>query len=190
MKVALLLIDLQNDYFPGGKKVLNGATEAASRAATALALFRKQKLPVFHVQHIANYPGATFFLPNTPGADIHELLTPRPEEAVVEKHFPNSFRQTTLLSLLQTEEITHLVICGMMTHMCVEATTRAAADLGYTVTLIDDACATREQEFDGRAVAAADVHAAFLAGLRDGGYATPIKASALAAHLDKLSSTS
>ena len=162
---ALLIVDLQNDYFPGGAMELEGAQAAGEKAAAALASFRKQGLPVFHVRHLSVRPGATFFIPGTKGADIHESVRPQGAEAVVEKNFPNSFRSTSLQDQLQKGGIKNLVVAGMMTHMCVDATVRQAADLGYKVTLLADACATRAQTFGGETIPARQVHGAFLAAL-------------------------
>lgn len=165
MKTALLLIDIQNDYFPGGKMELVGPIPAGACAKRLLTLFREKKMPVVHVQHISVRPGATFFLPETEGVKIRADLTPGPDERVVRKHYPNSFRGTSLLDDLKKMGVTNLVICGMMTHMCVDATTRAAFDHGFQCTVVGDACATRALNFGDKAISAADVHGAFLAAL-------------------------
>ncbi|NOK19683.1 cysteine hydrolase [Corallococcus carmarthensis] len=162
---ALLLIDIQNDYFPGGRFELDGADAAAAQARAALDFFRERGLPVIHVRHESPQPGAPFFLPGTPGAELHPRVMPQPGEAVVLKHFPNSFRQTDLQERLRALGVKHLVVAGMMTLMCVDATVRAAGDLGYPVTVLPDACAARSLEFNGQAVPAPQVHAAFLAAL-------------------------
>ncbi len=127
--------------------------------------FRAGGLPVVHVQHLAARPGATFFLPGSEGADIHRAVRPQPGETVVVKHYPNSFRETGLRAELEKMGSGELVICGAMSHMCIDATTRAAFDLGFGCTVAEDACATRDLEFKGRKVAAAAVHAAFMAAL-------------------------
>ncbi len=165
MTQALLLIDLQNDYFPGGTMELVGADAAVAQAALLLQACRGRGLPVIHVQHIAQRPGATFFLPGTRGAEIHAAVQPARGEAVVTKHFPNSFRETPLLQALRERGITQLLVAGMMSHMCVDTSVRAAADLGFGCQLAHDACATRELQFDGASVAAADVQRAYMAGL-------------------------
>jgi nicotinamidase-related amidase len=170
---ALLVIDIQNDYFPGGAMELEGAEAAGANAAEALRRFRQRKLPVVHVRHLSLRPGASFFVPGTRGAEIHPLAQPLAGETVVEKNFPNSFRATALGKLLEDQNIKNLVVAGMMTHMCVDASVRQAADLGYKVTLIGDACATRAQSFEGESVPARQVHAAFLAAL-NGFYAKVI----------------
>jgi len=162
---ALLIIDIQNDYFPGGRMELVGAAEAGARAAEALAHFRALRLPVIHIQHISTRPGATFFLPGTDGAAIHRCVAPVGGETVLEKHFPNSFRDTALLDHLRALGVERLAIAGMMTSMCVDATARAAFDLGFRNVLLHDAMATRDLVFQGSTVPAAQVHGAFLAAL-------------------------
>ena len=165
MNSALLLIDIQNDYFPGGKMELEGSVEASLRAKEVLQAFREKGWPLVHIRHISAQPGATFFLPGTPGAEIHESVFPLPGEPVILKHYPNSFRETDLLEILRGKGVTALVMAGMMTHMCVEATTRAAFDLSFGCTVIHDACATRSLTFEGQVIPAAQVHGAFLAAL-------------------------
>lgn len=165
MHTALLLIDIQNDYFPGGAMELAGSREAGQRAAVLLTAFRSRALPAIHVQHVSTRPGATFFLPDTRGVEIHECVAPQTGETIIRKHFPNSFRETALLDHLRGRKIDTLVIGGMMTHMCVDTTVRAAFDLGFVCRLAHDACATRALAFGGATVAAADVQTAFIASL-------------------------
>ncbi|MCD6675342.1 MAG: cysteine hydrolase [Burkholderiaceae bacterium] len=165
MNTALLIIDIQNDYFPGGAMELVGADAAAERAASVLAAFRARRLPVVHVQHLSVRSGATFFRPGTPGAEIHPLVAPLAGETVVQKHYPNAFRETGLLEHLRGKGIERLVIMGMMTHMCIDTSTRAAADSGFECVLVHDACATRNLSYDGYEVPAAQVQTAFVAAL-------------------------
>jgi nicotinamidase-related amidase len=165
MTTALLIIDIQNDYFPGGTMTLVGADAAAANAARLLKAFRERGLPVFHVQHLSTRPGATFFLPDTRGAEIHEAVKPAAGESVTVKHFPNCFRETRLLEALRAKQVDKLVVAGMMTHMCVDTTVRAAADLGFACQLAGDGCATRDLVFNGEKVEAKNVQLAYLAGL-------------------------
>ena len=165
MKQALIIVDLQNDYFPGGKLELVEIEAAAQQAAQIMQQFRQRQLPILHVQHLSIRPDATFFIPDTPGVAIHASVAPQPGERIMQKNFPNSFRETPLLDALQSAEIEHVVICGAMSHMCIDATTRAAFDFGFRCTVIADACATRNLQFGEKIVAAADVHAAFMAAL-------------------------
>jgi len=165
MKTALLPIDIQNDYFPGGKMELDGSVQAGAAASRLLVTFRKQGWPVLHVQHISIQPNATFFLPNTTGVEIHNSVNPLPGEPVITKHYPNSFRDTVLLEQLRAAGVDTLMICGMMSHMCVDTTVRAAFDLGFSCIVTHDACATRELVFNGVTVPATQVHASYMAAL-------------------------
>jgi nicotinamidase-related amidase len=175
---VLLLVDIQNDYFPGGRYEVPGSVEAARAAAALLAAQRAKGGPVVHVRHIATRPGSTFFLPDTLGAEFHASVQPLPEEPVVIKHYPNSFRETELLEVLRRLGAERLVIAGMMTHMCIDTTTRAACDLGFACTVAADACAAPAQTFQGLAVPAEHVHAAFLAAL-DGSFAKVVPTAEL-----------
>jgi nicotinamidase-related amidase len=165
MKSALILIDIQNDYFPGGAMELAGMDQAAAKARELLAACRQARLPIFHVQHLALGPGATFFRPDTAGVEIHVSVRPFAGEPVIQKHYPNAFRDTGLLAAVKGAGVAGLLICGAMSHMCVDATTRAAFDFGFTCTVIHDACASRDLVFEGRTIPATQVHGAFMAAL-------------------------
>lgn len=184
MNQCLILIDIQNDYFPGGEMELYGVVEAAERAATVLHAARTVKIPVIHVRHLSTGPDASFFIPGTFGSEIHERVIPLPGEDIIIKHFPNSFRDTSLSDLLKTKGIERILVCGMMTHMCVDATVRAAVDLGYQCMIAADACATRDLVFNERTIPAPDVHASFLAAL-NGLYAQVVPASSMIQELSK-----
>ncbi|MBV4456391.1 cysteine hydrolase [Pseudomonas sp. COR58] len=164
-KQALILVDIQNDYFPQGKWTLTGADAAADNAARLLATFRETGDAVIHIRHEFTSADAPFFTPGSDGAKLHPKVLNRAGEPVVLKHFVNSFRDTELQALLDGQGIKELVVVGSMSHMCIDGITRAAADLGYGVTVIHDACATRDLEFNGLTVPAAHVHAAFMASL-------------------------
>lgn len=162
---ALLIIDVQNDYFPGGKSELVNPIEALNQTKTVLNRFRETQRPVIFVQHINNRPGATFFIPNTFGVEIHMDIAPLESEPVIVKHAPNSFYQTNLLEVLHAKNISELVVCGMMTHMCIDTTVRAAKDYGFPVTLLYNACATKDLIIMGNSIPAKIAHDAFMAGL-------------------------
>jgi len=165
MKAGLILVDIQNDYFPGGRMELVGISEAGQKAAGLLAVFRDNNWPTFHIQHISARKGATFFLPDTRGAAIHDCIKPHPGEPVIQKFYPNSFRETALLDELKKNQVEQVVICGAMSHMCIDATARAAFDFSFKCVVIEDACATRDLEFGGRTIAARQVHGSFMAAL-------------------------
>ena len=167
MNTALILLDIQNDYFPGGKMELEGPVEASLHAKTLLSVFREKGLPLIHIQHVSARPGATFLISDTKGIEFHENVEPLQHETVIRKNYPNSFRETSLLDHLEKKSIKHLIIAGMMTHMCVDATTRAGFDYGFKCTVITDACATKSLSFENEIIPAAHVHGAFLAALNN-----------------------
>ena len=169
MQTALILIDIQKDYFPGGKYPLVNPEEAAKKAYMLLQCFREHGGHHVHIQHISTKPNATFFISGDRGTDIHDLVAHFEGEPIVYKHDPNSFLNTNLLELLKSWEIERLVICGMMTHMCVDATARAASDFGFQVIVAEDACATRDLVFGDTTIPADHVHKAFLAALKSYG---------------------
>ena len=165
MKTGLILVDIQNDYFSGGRMELVEMQQAGLKAGELLSNFRRRGWPTFHIQHIAAQKGATFFLPETEGAAIYKNVEPQDGELVIQKHYPNSFRETSLLQELERHDVKKLVICGAMSHMCIDATTRAAFDHCFECTVVQDACATRDLEFGGKTIASADVHGSFMAAL-------------------------
>ena len=165
-KAALILIDFQNDYFPNGRMPLEKSTEACQKGLELLLAFREKDLPVIHIQHKSTRPDAMHLLPCTKGVEFHPDMQPLKTETVIKKNYPNAFRDTNLQSYLNKNKITHLVIAGMMTHMCIDASVRAAYDSGFTCTVIHDACATKNLEFNSMLIPAQSVHHAFLSALQ------------------------
>jgi len=164
MKQALLVIDVQNDYFKNGKMELVGPDQALEKIKQLEQYFSEKNLPIIYVQHI-NPPQASFFQENTDGVLLHPELNIHDAALIVIKHYPNSFLETNLDELLKAHQIEQLVITGMMTHICIDSGTRAAKELGYQPILIGDATATRDLSYDGKTVKAEDVQTAFLAAL-------------------------
>jgi nicotinamidase-related amidase len=158
-RTALLLIDIQDFYFPGGRSELVGSEKAATNSAMLLSRFRDRNLTVVHVRHNSE-----------PGGKINDMVKPFEGEKVFSKSDVNSFKGTGLQEFLQSAEIDTLVICGMQTQMCVEAAVRAASDLGYKCILVHDACATKDLKFGDRVIKSEDVHYATLSTLKS--YAT------------------
>ena len=146
-KTALLIIDVQEFYFPGGRMQLENPEVAGMNAGLLLNLFRTKAYPVFHVRH--NYE---------PGGNIHPYVKPLPGELVFSKDQVNAFTDKDLLKALRSDTVENLVICGMQTHMCVEAAVRAAHDLGFSCVLASDACATRTLQYEEHIISAASVH--------------------------------
>lgn len=176
-KRAILVIDLQNDYFPSGKLPLVGIEAAADNAARAIAAARACGDVVIHIRHEFVRSDAPFFAPGSEGAKIHPSVRPAEGEPVILKNHANAFRDTALKQTLDARNVKAVVIVGAMSHMCIDAATRAAVDFGYTATVLHDACATRDLEFGGRTVPAAEVHTAFMAALASS-YASVVTTSA------------
>jgi nicotinamidase-related amidase len=170
---ALIVVDIQNDYFPGGKWPLSGVENATDNAARIIEAARRNGDLVVHIRHETLAEGAPFFVPDTDGAQPHAQAKNLPEETVIVKHFMNPYRETGLKALLDSHKIEKVTVIGNMSHMCIDAVTRASDDFGFKATVIHDACATHDLEFDGVKVPAIQVHAAFMAALQFG-YATVV----------------
>jgi len=170
-KTAFVFIDIQNDYFEGGKWPVYKMNEATKNAEQILTKARSEQTMVIHVRHESLSENAPFFLPNTTGAEIHSLVAPMDGEVEILKHRPNSFHETNLHEVLEANKITELVVCGAMSQMCIDATVRAAVDLNYKVTIIEDACGAKSLEFNGNKISGETVHHVFMASLA-AGYAT------------------
>ena len=165
MKKALLIIDVQNDYFDNGAYPLSNASMAAKNIQDVLNKFRAERDLVVFIKHINLNENAAFFRPNTVGSEIYNEIEPIEGEKVIIKHTPNSFRDTELHQFLQSQKIEQLVIVGMMTQHCVDTTVRAAYDLGYTNIVLHDCCATRDLVFRDETIPANIVQSTFMAAL-------------------------
>ncbi len=163
-KRAIVVVDLQNEYLPSGKLPLVGIEEATTRAAQVIEAARARGDVVVHVRHEAPSADAPFFVPGSEGVEIIPTVRPNEGEPVIVKHYPNSFQETELKRMLDEKGVEEVVIVGAMSHMCIDATSRAA-DLGYGPVIVHDACATRDVEFGGTMVPAAQVHAAYMSAL-------------------------
>ena len=171
MKTCLILIDIQNDYFTGGRMSLVGMEATAANARMLLQAYRSTNSRIIHIQHISLGQNGTFFLPDTHGVQTSNLVAPLEGEVLVTKNYPNAFRDSHLLEVLNKDKISDLVFCGAMSHMCVDATVRAGFDLGFSCVVAEDACATRDLCFKDTTIQASAVHASFMAAL-SGTYAT------------------
>lgn len=137
---ALLIIDVQTGLFDeGAYKADNLLANVGSLTTRA----RAANVPVIYIQHAADHPDDSLH-PDNPGHVIHSPIAPQPGELVVKKTVADSFQDTTLRQELESRGIKNLVIAGMQTDYCVNATTRRAVELGYDVTLVSDAHTTAE----------------------------------------------
>ncbi len=155
---ALVIVDIQNDYFPGGRCELVGPEAAAANAGRLLANQRAAGLPVFHIQHVRAM---------TPSTSLPERRASRSTTRCGRSR-ESRWCDTDLEQRLREAGAEELLVVGMMTSMCVDATVRAAVDLGFGCTVAYDACATLDLEFAGATIPAVEVHGAFMAALGDG----------------------
>ena len=182
---GLLIIDIQKDYFERGRMPLVEPLAASEIAGELLRLFRLRNMPVFHVHHVSTRSNASFFLPGTDGIIPDPLVAPAEGEEVIIKHHPNSFLDTELNKKLTEHNVKNLIIVGMMTHMCIDSTTRAASDLGFNCNVIYDGCTTRDLAVADHTISSNNVHDAFMAAL-DGTFAKVMKFSEFLMNIDEL----
>ena len=166
-KTALLIVDVQEFYFPGGRMQLVNPEQAGMNAGLLLDHFRKNEMQVYHVRH--NFE---------PGGDIHPYVKPQGDEPIISKDQVNAFVGTGLLEMMQGDSIEQLVVCGMQTHMCLEAAVRAAHDLGFSCLVASDACATRALQYEEHIIPAKNVHYSTLNTLQ-GSYARVLSTDAI-----------
>ncbi|KRB49645.1 cysteine hydrolase family protein [Phenylobacterium sp. Root700] len=164
-KRAVVVVDLQNEYLSSGKLPLVGIGQAVQNAAKVIAAARGSGDLIVHIRHETPAANAPVFTPGSEGVQIISDVAPATGERVIVKNYPNAFRETDLEQILKAQDAQEVVIVGAMSHMCVAATSRAASDLGYKTTVVHDACATMDLEFNGQAVPAAQVHAANMAAI-------------------------
>lgn len=159
---VILIIDLQNDYFPDGKFPLFNIQSVSENSQEILLAARKHNIPVIHVWHEFLTKDAPFFIKGTEGVKINGKLKPEEGEAVINKNYPNAFRDTELKSLLDRHHYKHIIVVGAMSQMCVDATVRAGLDFGYQITVIQDAVASKEIEFNAINIPAETVQATMM----------------------------
>ncbi|RQS14713.1 cysteine hydrolase [Burkholderia sp. Bp9002] len=163
---ALLVIDFQNEYF-GGRLPIPDGPRALANAQRVIALADRARIPVFHIQHVAP-AGSPIFADASDGFRFHADLQPAPHHAVVQKTSVSVFPTTDLDARLKAAGIDTLLVTGLMTHACVAGAARDAVPLGYSVIVVDDACATRDLDAaDGSVVPHGVLHRASLAALED-----------------------
>jgi nicotinamidase-related amidase len=174
IKTALLIVDIQNFYFPGDGPGLVNAEAASLNAREILEIFREKNQLIVHVRHKSDK-----------GFEIHKNVEPLSDEKVITKEEVNSFQNTDLLEYLKSNNISRLVIMGMQTQMCLEAAVRAAHDFGFECIVIHDACATRDLKFNDKIIKAEDVHASTLATIAGGSYGKVIDLKTFKENTDK-----
>ena len=157
MRKALIVIDVQNDYFPSGKFPLWNADKTLTHIELAIANAIKNKVEIIHVQHIANPDNgiSPFFNEGTEGVEIHpRILDAAPDAPIVIKRHADSFYDTNLEDILQAKGVQELIICGMMTQNCVTHTAISKAAEKYQVSILADCCTTLDEMIHGIALSA------------------------------------
>lgn len=163
MREVLILIDIQNMYFCEGDHKLYEPERAGKKAAEILEKFRMENKPIIHVKHnfkVDAMENGEYLL------DFNECVKPKKKEIIVSKNYPSAFLKTDLKKQLDKLKVDKLVIVGMMTHMCIDTTVRAAQNYGYKVTVIHDACTTKDLKWNGQTIDAQTVHDSIMASLQ------------------------
>ncbi|HWI61613.1 MAG TPA: cysteine hydrolase family protein [Symbiobacteriaceae bacterium] len=159
MGKALLVIDVQNEYFaPDGKLILPDGPKGLEKIHQLLDAARASGIPVFHIVHERLTAAGAGFQSGTPGAEIHPSIQVLPGETKIVKHFPGSFTQTPLEAYLRRAGADMLIVCGFMAQMCCDTTTRQAREKGFTVLYAADATAARDLTVLGKTVPHTQVH--------------------------------
>lgn len=168
---ALIVIDMQKGM---AREAARNNPAAESNIARLLERWRERSQPVVHVRHLSLTPGSPFW-PGQPGAEFQDALAPRSGEHVVDKHVTDAFAQSELERWLHQRSISALVFVGVSTNMSVEASVRSAACLGFSCTVVADACFTfARPDLDGAPRSAEDLHRVSLANL-SGEYARVVQ---------------
>ncbi|PSJ47418.1 isochorismatase [Zobellella endophytica] len=145
MNNALIVIDIQNDYFPGGAFTLENAEAACQAAVEAIEQARRDGWLVVGVQHL-NPPLASALGSGTKGADLHPAIAAALGDApVIPKHQADSFFDTGLEPILRDADITDIYLTGMMTQHCVTHTALSPQAQGMRVHIIAKGCAAPTQ---------------------------------------------
>jgi len=162
---ALILVDIQKGfddiaYWGGGRN----NPDAEQNAARLLAHWRKNKLPLFHIQHCSSDPESRL-AEGQEGNDIKDEVSPTAEETVIKKNVNSSFIGTDLQERLDQQGIKKLVIVGLTTDQCVSTTTRMAGNFGYETYIVNDATATFDKVLHGKTYPAQLLHETALASI-------------------------
>jgi nicotinamidase-related amidase len=161
MKRALLVIDVQNEYFTG-KLPVSYPPDTLPRILTAMDAATTKGVPVVVIQHSAPQPNSATFRKGSPEWELHPEVGARPQAVLIEKTLPGSFTGTNLEEWLKENGVDTLVIAGYMTQMCCDTTARQAVHLGYNVEFLADATGTLDIKNTAGSVTAEELHRAIL----------------------------
>ncbi|MBP2653472.1 MAG: sttH [Firmicutes bacterium] len=161
MKRALLVIDVQNEYFTGKMPVTypDGSFDKILKAVDAA---KQNDIAVILIRHGAVQKDAAAFVKGSKEWDIHEKLLRKKHLCIIDKNLPGSFTDTHLEDLLREMGIDTIVICGYMTQMCCDTTARQAVHLGFSVEFLSDATGTLDVANSAGKITAEELHKAIL----------------------------
>jgi nicotinamidase-related amidase len=160
MKRALLVIDVQNEYFTGALPI----THPAGHLQNILQVMDAAtgKMPTVVIQHHFTDPAMPFFQKNSQGWKLHSEVADRPRDLLIEKTLPGSFTNTPLEKYLKEQGIDTVTIAGYMTHMCCDTTAREGVHRGFKVEFLSDATGTLPLNNKAGQVTAEELHRSIL----------------------------
>jgi nicotinamidase-related amidase len=161
MKEALLVIDVQNEYFTGKLPVTYPAG-SLDNILTAIDWAHEGRVPVIVIRHTNTAPEAVTFRKGTPGWELHDEIRRRHADRIMEKTLPGSFTGTSLGDWLQERSVSSVTIAGYMTQMCCDTTARQAFHRNFAVNFLSDATGTLSFSNHAGSISAADLHHAIL----------------------------
>ena len=183
MHAALIVIDVQKEYFaPWGQWVLPSGEEALPNIRTLIETARAAELPVIHVVHERLDPQSNVWRPGSEGVEMHPAIQVLPGEIALKKHVPGSFTGTPLDAHLRRFSVDTLIVCGFMTFMCCDTTTRQASERGYKVLFASDATGAKDLVLGNRTIPYQEVHDVTLAVMTN--FATVLTGEQIAARID------
>jgi nicotinamidase-related amidase len=143
---ALIVIDIQNDYFPDGNYPLWNTEVVLERTELAIEAAKAKNIPIVLVQHVAASPTSPFLRAQTQGVEIHpRIRSAAPDAPVVVKTFADSFEKTEFQTTLDKLGVDELLLCGMMTQNCITHTAISKSADGYKVSILGDCCTTVDE---------------------------------------------
>jgi nicotinamidase-related amidase len=160
-KRALLVIDVQNEYFTGKLPITYPAGSLAN-VLCAMDAARAHGVPVVAIQHASPQADATVFRKGSRGWELHAEVASRPHDVLIHKSLPGSFTGTNLEMWLRERGIGTVVIAGYMTQMCCDTTARQAIHLGFGAEFLSDGTGTLAVKNAAGVVSDEELHRAIL----------------------------
>ncbi|MBW4611864.1 MAG: cysteine hydrolase [Desmonostoc vinosum HA7617-LM4] len=161
MKRALLVIDVQNEYFTG-KLPVTYPSGSLDNILQVMNIAREQGIPVIVVRHTQPSEDSPIFKKGSQAWELHPEIAKYPYDLLIEKNLPGSFTGTELENWLRDQGIDTVVISGYMTQMCCDTTARQASHLGFAVEFLADATGTLAFKNDAGAATDEELHRAIL----------------------------